>query len=235
MAKFTRCSTFLASLGILAAGSASAAIIPGGDFTGPDAPFPQSTTIDTGGELDAGWFTGFNNRWGITGNVAQGPPGAFGAYNVFGQLFTDTLDRVGTQTLSFDLDADLTGSGTFQFLVVGTNTLGTSGDDQFDLRPEEANGTSPEDPTADINGANFTVLGSGTVDLGALVGPDTITATLDFGAGFDYIGIRLGTEDLVGGERVAFVDNIAITVPEPASMALIAAGGLIALPRRRRG
>jgi hypothetical protein len=223
----------LASLALAAASvPASAALIPGGTFTAADGLFPDKSSINTANDLDAGWLDGYG-RWGITGNAAQGPTGSFGAYNVFGQLFIDTLDRTGVQTLTFDLDTEGVTSGSFQYLVVGSNTVGTGGDNAFSLRPNEDNGSSPENPANDVSGVNYTVLGSGTIDLASFVGPLQISDSVDFGTGFDIVGIRLGVEDLGGSDRLAIVDNVAISVPEPGSLALLVAGATCVLARRR--
>ncbi len=56
----------------------------------------------------------------------------------------------------------------------------------------------------------------------------------DFGAGWDWIAVRLYTSNVepAGGDEMA-VDNVVL-LPEPASAGLVALGGLGAILRRRR-
>jgi hypothetical protein len=87
---------------------------------------------------------------------------------------------------------------------------------------------APSLPAPDINGERWFRLGQMTVDAGGVLGSTTFDATNPLGV--DDTLTELG---LLLDDDIAPAELLVTVVPEPASLALVGAGLLLVMPRRR--
>ncbi len=125
--------------------------------------------------------------------------------------------------------ADVGTTVVFDFLFSGApgalNTAASTSVEAFLLTLDPNNGfATTNEVSFDLSGAVEGVTESGqlTLDLSA---PALAGQTLQF-------GVRNSFAD--GQNPAVIVDNLSLTIPEPASLALLSAGGLALLGRRRR-
>lgn len=103
--------------------------------------------------------------------------------------------------------------------------------DSFDL-DEWAGGGNPFSANWTVSGADSGTIASGTWTLTTGGGRSTVTADAT-GAGGEVVTLTI--QQTVGTHDYLAMDNLTFEqVPEPASLALLAAGGIGALLRRRR-
>lgn len=173
---------------------------------------------------------------GVTGE--QFITGSRGPNNTRGllQYINDGGSTTGTLTLSIDywvheLNASDSpaGGGNFSFEIIAFNDPATV---LMDL------GAGVDNPI--ISGTGYITSGgsySSYTAVSAATGFQTLQASLDLGAGYDYVGVAIGISAFdpygnANGETVSF-DNLQV-VPEPSAFALLGLSGLALLLRRRR-
>lgn len=160
----------------------------GGAITGT-----STNGVWPGGQaLGAGWIrTG--TLWSITGGEVQRllSTGVTGLQGV-AQVVTDSKATTGELTLSFDysivIGTSQSTTYTIRYDVVGTDTSATSGS------------LLKITTTAVLLGGSLVSLGTGTLTGLAANTSGTVTGTINFASGYNYVGIRLiGAAE--GGQR----------------------------------
>lgn len=219
----------------LAATGAQAIILTDPGF---DAAFGGDYTVNSS-DAGLGWRAPGAGTWAqaadISGHTAANRTGDY--YAAILQVIHDQQTTTGTYTLSFEA----TNTDTWPVPAPGGNGAGYN---RLEVGVYGVNGTSWSfitgngnvDPGATLLGG-VTVLNGTTADSFPWTGFQT---AVDFGAtGYDYVIVRVaglldsGTTSQSPDELLA-VDSIALEVPEPATLALIAAGAPLMLVRRRR-
>jgi len=184
----------------------------------------RNTGVDQGGGV-------FTVPYTYDANRANRQVGQQSNPHWFGQIVSDNQSTTGNQLLTFDYamwSQDLTANNTILFEVYGSNNAAAP---TFALD----NDTMGAGWVPIFTGSYLTTATQYSEDLG------TITQSLDFGSGYDFIGVRFrtnsvqvqATSNLNAGEYV-WLDNIQI-IPEPSSaLLLLGATGLCLFGRRRR-
>jgi len=220
--------------------TASALSLLDGDFTG--ATIREGGSI-TGTSNDGIWTDAEGEAW-IQGDVAGWEVNAGEARRLmtvtgrqehgFAQMVNDGKATTGQQTISFDYEvvAPAGDSTTYQirYDIVGTNISSPVG---------ENNGKISLENSFDL-GTDYTIVGSEILGGLSSTASGNFSETIDFGTGFDYVGIRLVAfmeNNTVFVDRFVDIDNVSV-VPEPRSYGLLLGlGGLaiVLLQRRLRG
>ena len=230
---------------------ASAATIANGDFNGAVTLLGDVTVNPITNEAASTWILGGGDdadAWVVTdvgganGNVADNIAG--GESQGIYQWVQDNTVTTGSQLFSFDLNyaTGSAGDHDLYLFVVGWNSGDTApGSDLENGTIETGDSFLPNDSvsliteTTGAEGAlllvdNGTVNGSvGVTDGG---GFQPITVNVDFGAGFDFVGVVFHGENGTGSTMQ--IDNVAFgPIPEP-SIAVLGLFGMLGLALRRR-
>jgi len=183
----------------------------------------RNTGVDQGGGV-------FTVPYDYPTDKANRRVGSLNQESWFGQVVQDSAGTTGSQSLQFDYamwNQDASPGNTILYEVYGSNDI-----------------TAPTFTLgSDTMGAGWTPIftGSYVTDVAQFTeDADTLIQALDFGAGFEFIGVRFrsngvqvqASTNTTAGEYLS-IDNVSI-IPEPGT-ALLMLGGLgILLGRRRR-
>ena len=208
---------------------ASAELLTDGMFTG-------ATVIDAGsdieyGDLDLGWGVG-PAHWGFDASAdtmtRQGSDGV----RAFGQLVTG--DTAATSDYVLKVFGTVVGATTdLHISLWGYNGSGTpaAGDDTVRLNNYTLD--PPADPLAGYTAVNL--VDSDTVGANTFnVTPLSWTISQADMNTYELFALRIGVDDFEGGGSAVFTGASLAPVPEPATMSLLALGGIGMLIRRRR-
>lgn len=232
----------------------------GGAYAGliSDAGFDSALTVETtgdgfntqsnGGDIYDFWWTSTDaSRYvqstsgGNPDNWASKSGGNQDRARAIAYAINDAKASTGDQTLSFDFhlgnkDGNYAAS-TFEVRadVVGITSLPTwtTGGQKFDLNTNQGSPILTKLPLP--TGANFDLIATKQLfdaDVTAGGWTENLTLSVPLGTGYDVIVVRMATLGADSGNVVGF-DNVQL-VPEPATLALVAMGGLGLLARRRR-
>lgn len=211
--------------------NAQAGLLVNPGFDGPEVNTLSDVTVNSVTNLAAGvWHLGGNDNsdaWGVSNNTAVNYNGVE-AQGLF-QYVNDGSVAQGAGVLSFDLLMDSGISGDYDFAVY---TFGWNADaagiDFENTWVSRADSFTPNGSTSLINAPtdlegrlrlawNGAAVYSDVQDSGVF---NTATVDLDFGTGFDYIGVLFYGEN--GGTGQMVLDNVQVSaVSEPATLALL--------------
>lgn len=167
------------------------------------------------------------------------------------QVFNAIDDTIGTKYLNFDAGPpggpggggtnDITGFVVTPSIGTGVGEIGTI---VTGARFAAANDSPDRDPlTFTLEGSNdlnnFTLIFSGSTNLGTDPGRNTFDDPVTFANSTAYTNYRvlfttLRTDPNGCCQQIAEVELLGTAVPEPASLGLLALGGVLFASRRRR-